>query len=390
MHSSQRSVPAFTANESRYKDVQRVTIVGALTNVFLAVLKILGGWFGSSHALVADGIHSLSDLATDGLVLLAAKHGAEDADEEHPYGHARFETLATVVLAAVLIMVAFGIAYDAIWRLFDPESLSKPELVALIAAIISVVAKELLYHYTVAVAKKHRSNLLRANAWHHRSDAISSIIVVVGVIGSMAGLVYLDGIASVLVAFMVAKIGWDLGWSSVHELVDRGLDAEDVAAIRAKIMEVDGVKAMHDLRTRLMGGNAFVDVDILVESTLTVSEGHRISAEVLKHLYEEIDEVVDVTVHVDPEDDRSGAASSAVPMRGEMLERLYSYWNKIPGSENIHDVALHYSAGKVRVEAHVTLSALTDLDQARQFAQEISKMGSKDEYVSEVQVLFRF
>lgn len=390
MHSSQRSVPAFTANESRYKDVQRVTIVGALTNVFLAVLKILGGWFGSSHALVADGIHSLSDLATDGLVLLAAKHGAEDADEEHPYGHARFETLATVVLAAVLIMVAFGIAYDAIWRLFDPESLSKPELVALIAAMISVVAKELLYHYTVAVAKKHRSNLLRANAWHHRSDAISSIIVVVGVIGSMAGLVYLDGIASVLVAFMVAKIGWDLGWSSVHELVDRGLDAEDVAAIRAKIMEVDGVKAMHDLRTRLMGGNAFVDVDILVESTLTVSEGHRISAEVLKHLYEEIDEVVDVTVHVDPEDDRSGAASSAVPMRGAMLERLYSYWNKIPGSENIHDVALHYSAGKVRVETHVTLSALTDLDQARQFAQEISKMGSKDEYVSEVQVLFRF
>lgn len=390
MHSSQRSVPAFTANESRYKDVQRVTIVGALTNVFLAVLKILGGWFGSSHALVADGIHSLSDLATDGLVLLAAKHGAEDADEEHPYGHARFETLATVVLAAVLILVAFGIAYDAIWRLFDPESLSKPELVALIAAMISVVAKELLYHYTVAVAKKHRSNLLRANAWHHRSDAISSIIVVVGVIGSMAGLVYLDGIASVLVAFMVAKIGWDLGWSSVRELVDRGLDAEDVAAIRAKIMEVDGVKAMHDLRTRLMGGNAFVDVDILVESTLTVSEGHRISAEVLKHLYEEIDEVVDVTVHVDPEDDRSGAASSAVPMRGAMLERLYSYWNKVPGSENIHDVALHYSAGKVRVEAHVTLSALTDLDQARQFAQEISKMGSKDEYVSEVQVLFRF
>lgn len=389
MHSAQGPAPAVKTNESRYKDAQKVTVVGAFTNVFLAVLKILSGWFGSSHALVADGIHSLSDLATDAVVLFAAKHGAEDADEEHPYGHGRIETLATAVLTVVLMLVAFGIGYDAIRRLFDPASLPEPGLLALIAAIISVLAKELLYHYTLAAAKKHHSNLLKANAWHHRSDAISSVIVVIGVIGSMAGLAYLDGIASVVVAFMVAKIGWELGWSSVNELVDRGLEQDDVAAIRAKIMGVDGVKAMHDLRTRLMGGNAFVDVDILVDSTLTVSEGHRISAEVLKRLHNEIDEVVDVTVHVDPEDDRSGVASSTVPMRGEMLRRLHAHWETINGSDDIQGVALHYSAGKVRVEVYVSLDTVADLQEARQFAQEISTAGSVDEYVSEVRVLFR-
>lgn len=388
MHSAQHPEPVTTANKARYKDTQKVTIVGALVNVFLAVLKILAGWFGSSHALVADGIHSLSDLATDAVVLFAAKHGAEDADEEHPYGHARFETLATMVLAAVLIMVAMGIGYDAIRRLFDPVSLPTPGMLALVAAIISVLVKELLYHYTVAVAKKHRSNLLRANAWHHRSDAISSIVVVIGVVGSMAGLVYLDGIASVAVAFMVAKVGWDLGWNSVHELVDRGLEPEDVAAIRTKIMEVDGVKAMHDLRTRLMGGNAFVDVDVLVDSTLTVSEGHRISAEVLKRLNNEIDEVVDVTVHIDPEDDESGPASSDVPMRGEILKRMHPHWENITGAEKINGVSLHYFAGKVRIEVHVSLDHITGLDEARRFAQNMSETADGIEYVSEVQVLY--
>ncbi len=388
MQNTQRPDPATTPSDVRYKDIQKVTIVGAVANIVLSILKILGGWFGSSHALVADGIHSLSDLATDAVVLLAAKHGAEDADEEHPYGHGRIETLATVVLGAVLIMVALGIGYDAIRRLFDPQSLPMPGMLALIAAIVSVLVKEALYHYTVAVAKRHRANLLRANAWHHRSDAISSVIVVIGVIGSMAGLAYLDGIASVVVAFMVAKIGWDLGWNSVHELVDRGLEQEEVAAIRAKIMEVDGVKAMHDLRTRLMGGNAFVDVDILVDATLTVSEGHRISAEVLKRLHSEIDEVVDVTVHIDPEDDETGAVSSDVPMRSEMVQRLTSHWNSIPGAENISSIALHYFAGKVRVEARVSLSHMTSLNDAKRFAQEMAETANKDGYVAEVQVLY--
>ncbi len=272
MINSHHHEPAFVQGEARYREARKVTVVGAVVNIVLSVIKILAGWLGSSHALIADGIHSLSDLATDAVVLLAAKYGARDADEEHPYGHGRIETLATVVLGVVLILVALGIGYDAVRRLFEPERLLLPGMLALWAAIISVLAKEALYHYTIAVARKLRSNLLRANAWHHRSDAVSSIVVVVGVIGSMAGLTYLDAVASVAVAVMVAKIGWELGWHSVHELIDRGLEQEDIETIRDKIMEVGGVRAMHDLRTRLMGGNAFVDVDVLVDPSLTVSE----------------------------------------------------------------------------------------------------------------------
>ena len=308
--------PAIVQGEARYQDARRVTLVGAVVNILLSVFKVLAGWLGSSHALIADGIHSLSDLATDVVVLVAAKHGAKDADDEHPYGHGRIETLATVALGIVLILVAFGIGYDAIRRLFAPEQLLLPGMLALSAAVISVLVKEGLYHYTAIVARKLRSNLLRANAWHHRSDAVSSIVVVVGVIGSMAGLGYLDAVASVVVAVMVAKIGWDLSWQSAHELIDRGLEQDDVEVIRNKIMAVDGVRAMHDLRTRRMGGNAFVDVDVLVDPSITVSEGHRIGEEVLKRLNQDIDEVTDVTVHIDPEDDETDTPSGDAPMRG--------------------------------------------------------------------------
>lgn len=378
----------FVPGEARYQDARRVTLVGAAVNIVLSVLKVLAGWLGSSHALIADGIHSLSDLATDVVVLVAAKHGAKDADEEHPYGHGRIETLATVALGIVLILVAFGIGYDAVRRLFEPAQLLLPGMLALSAAIVSVLVKEALYHYTVAVAKKLRSNLLRANAWHHRSDAISSVVVVVGVIGSMAGLAYLDAVASVVVAVMVAKIGWDLGWHSAHELIDRGLEQEDVDNIRKRIMAVDGVRAMHDLRTRRMGGNAFVDVDVLVDPSLTVSEGHRIGEEVLKRLNQDIDEVTDVTVHIDPEDDETETPSRDVPMRGEMLKRLRSHWNGIAGADKIAHVALHYLGGKVRVEAQVPLNTMADLDRARHFAQAMAATADKDEYVTDVKVLF--
>jgi len=374
--------------EARYRDARKVTVVGAVINIVLSVLKILAGWLGSSHALIADGIHSLSDLATDAVVLAAAKYGAQDADEEHPYGHGRIETLATVVLGIVLILVALGIGYDAIRRLFDPESLLSPGMLALWAAVISVLAKEALYHYTIAVARKLHSNLIRANAWHHRSDAVSSIVVVAGVIGSMAGLTYLDAVASVLVAVMVAKIGWELGWHSVHELIDRGLEQGDIKTIREKIMHVDGVRAMHDLRTRRMGGSVVVDVDVLVDPSITVSEGHRIGQEVLKRLHSDIDQVVDVTVHIDPEDDETDTPCGDVPMRGVMLERLRSHWEEIAGVERINDVALHYLGGKIRVEVRIPLDTMTDLDQARRFTRDMAETAYKDEYVSEVKVLF--
>ncbi len=388
MHDSHYHRTASVQGEARYRDARKVTVVGAVVNIVLSLVKILAGWLGSSHALIADGIHSLSDLATDAVVLLAAKYGARDADEEHPYGHGRIETLATVVLGGVLILVAFGIGYDAIRRLFDPEKLPQPGMLALWAAIISVLAKEVLYHYTVAVAKKLRSNLLRANAWHHRSDAVSSIVVVAGVIGSMAGLTYLDGVASVLVAVMVAKIGWELGWHSVHELIDKGLEQKEVENIRAKIMEVDGVLAMHQLRTRRMGGSAFVDVHMLVNPTISVSEGHRIGQEVLSRLQHEVEEVVDVTVHIDPEDDETDAPCGHLPMRGAILERLHAYWRDMPGTEYVQDVTLHYLNGQVRAELRMPLEAMKDMEEATRFSRAMAEMACRDELITEIKVVY--
>lgn len=388
MVGSHRHEPAFVQGEARYRYARKVTVVGAVVNVVLSVLKILAGWLGSSHALIADGIHSLSDLATDAVVLLAAKHGSRDADEEHPYGHGRIETLATVVLGVVLILVAFGIGYDAVRRLFDPKSLLLPSMLALWAAIVSVLVKEALYHYTVVVARRLRSNLLRANAWHHRSDAVSSIVVVAGVSGSMAGLNYLDSVASVLVALMVAKIGWELSWHSVHELIDRGLEQEDIATIRRKIMEVDGVLAMHKLRTRQMGGNVLVDVNVLVNPFISVSEGHRIGQEVLRRLRDEVEAVVDVTVHIDPEDDETHAPCGHLPMRDVIMEQLRTHWQDMPETEHVQDMTLHYLKGQVLVEVRVPLEAVGDLAAASCFSRTMAEIAHKVEFVTEVKVVY--
>jgi len=167
--------------EQRKQETNRITLWGVAVNLVLAVMKITGGLLGQSQALLADGIHSLSDLASDAMVLLAVKHAGEDADEDHPYGHARYETLATVALGLLLIVVAGGIAYDAILRLEHPEEIAIPALYTLLIAAFSIISNEGLYHATRAVAQKIRSPLLEANAWHHRSDAVSSIVVFIGI-----------------------------------------------------------------------------------------------------------------------------------------------------------------------------------------------------------------
>lgn len=344
--------------EARYRDSRRVTVVGAAVNLVLAAAKIAFGIVGQSQALVADGVHSLSDLVSDVMVWWAAKHGSRHADESHPYGHARIETAVTVGLGVLLILVAAGILIDAVTRLFEVDRLLHPGYLALVVAAVSVLAKEVLYHYTLAVARRHRSNMLRANAWHHRSDAVSSIIVVVGVAGAMAGLYYLDALAAAAVALMIAKIGWDLAWQSLKELVDTALDAERVAEIRERILAVDGVKQLHMLRTRRMGPDALVDVHILVHPKCSVSEGHQISETVRAELIRAFDEVTDVMVHIDPEDDEAHPVNADLPLREELLERLRVQWRDIPEAQAIEKATLHYLKGRVQVDLLLPLSVL--------------------------------
>ena len=347
-------------NDARYREVRNVTLVGSVVDLLLGIAKIIVGFTAHSQSLIADGFHSLSDLGTDLMVLFAARHSHRAADAEHPYGHGRIETVATVLLGIALFAVAAGISFDAVRRLFQPELLLQPEPMAIVIAIISVFAKEAIYQYTVRAARRLRSNMLHANAWHSRSDAISSIIVVIGVTGTMYGLPYLDAIAAVGVSLMIIKIGWDLMWSSMQELIDTALDAGEVSAIRDAIMEVNGVQALHMLRTRRSGSDALVDVHLLVDGALSVSEGHQIGESVRGRLMNDFDDITDVTVHIDPEDDERNSPCHDLPMREDMLLRLKEQWKGLDTGDAIEKVIIHYLGGKVHLELVLSRKAIPE------------------------------
>ncbi len=349
-----------TAEEQRYRQIRKVTLIGSAIDLLLALVKLAAGFFGQSQALIADGIHSLSDLATDFVVLYAARHSSRGADEAHPYGHGRFETIATVILGMALILVAAGITWDAIERLFHPERLLQPGLLALLVAFVSVVSKEWIFRYTKRLADRLRSPLLAANAWHSRTDAISSLIVIVGVAGSMAGLPYMDAIAAAGVGLFIARIGWDLAWHGVRELADTGLDAEQLEEIRAIIGSVDGVRDMHSLRTRRVGADVLVDVHILVDPHLSVSEGHHIGEMVRTRLLRDHEEVNDVLVHIDPEDDEYHSRLRELPLRAELLARLKARWAEIEAARHIESVTLHYQHDRILVVLLLPLRLLAD------------------------------
>jgi len=337
--------------DARYREAARVTIVGGILDLLLGIAKLVAGYFAYSQALIADGIHSLSDLATDGMVLYAARHSNVGPDAEHPYGHGRFETIATVGLALALMLVASGIAYGAVKRLFEPELLPHPGVWALLVAALSILSKEWVYHYTMRVARRQRSDMLRANAWHSRTDAFSSVIVLIGVAGTMAGFSYLDALAAIGVALIIAHIGWSLGWNALKELVDTAVDQRQVESLRECIMDVGGVVGLHLLRTRHAGGQVLVDVHIVIDAGISISEGHHISEMVRSRLLEEFEGVTDVTVHIDPEDDEYETATLGLPMRAELLSRIHGHLEGIEELEHIERFTLHYLAGKVRVEA---------------------------------------
>ena len=375
-------------NPERLRETIKVTLIGSVVDLTLGILKIVFGYTAQSQALIVDGFHSLSDLATDAMVIFAAKHSHREADEEHPYGHGRIETLATVGLGLALIAVGIGFSVDAIKRLFHPELLLIPHIAAIYIAALSIVAKEVIYHYSMVIARKYRSEMLKANAWHSRSDAISSAIVVIGVAGAMAGLNYLDAIAAIGVAVMIAKIGWDLGWQSLRELIDTGLEAERVEVIKQTIMGTNGVEALHLLRSRRLGGEAYIDVHIQVPPRLSVSEGHQISETVRHKLIGTIDGVKDVTVHIDPEDDEIAAPCKNLPSRQELQEQLKSRLQDIPEASQITGMTIHYLGGKVELILTLPASMLSDLQEMQRIRNTISAKLAPVDCIRRVEIAF--
>lgn len=288
----------------------RSTWVSVGVNVTLATAQIILGIFSKSQGLIADGIHSLSDLVADFIVLLANRHSQKEADAGHHYGHYRYETAASFALGILLLIVGGGMLWAAISKLEQPDAIPQVHGIALWVVGIALVAKEILFRYMLAVAKRVKSSMLVANAWHARSDAASSLVVGIGIVGNLLGYPILDPVAAAIVGFMVARMGWNFGWDALHDLMDRAADEDETAAIRQTLLDTPGVQGVHDLRTRKMGDMILADAHLEIDATLTVDEGHKIAVEA-RHRVMQRHRVLNLMTHVDPWR-RAGASASPV------------------------------------------------------------------------------
>ena len=283
----------------RTSAAMRSTWVSVAVNLVLTAVQITVGTLAKSQALVADGLHSLSDLVADFVVLLAGRHSQKDADTDHPYGHQRYETAASLVLGGMLLAVGASMLWSAMRQLESPETVPTVHVVALWVAGGALLAKELLFRYMLRTAKRIKSSMLVANAWHARSDAASSLVVGIGIIGNLAGYPILDPIAALIVGFMVGKMGWEFGWDALHDLMDRAVDEQEVAAIRQTLVETPGVSAVHDVRTRKMGDMILVDAHLEVDATISVEAGHDIAVTARNRVLQR-HRVLNLMTHIDP------------------------------------------------------------------------------------------
>ena len=377
-----------TGPGARYRAGRRVTLVSVAANLFLTVAQVVIGLLGNSQALVADGFHTLSDLVTDFMVLFALKHGRKAADAEHPYGHARIETAVTLLLGIILFGVGLVIAARAGLRLYAAETFVVPSAITLWVAVATLTAKEGLFRYTWRVADRHDSAMLRANAWHHRSDAISSLVVVAGIGGSLIGFGYLDSVAAIVVAAMIAKVGFDLGRQALQELIDTGVSAQDLERIRRTIHAVEGVKTLHQLRTRCVGGQVLVDVHVLVDDRLSVTEGHQIGETVRGRLLRDVPGIADALVHVDTEEDSAEARCAHLPLRDEVLARLERHFRDIPEARAIEQTVLHYRGGRIDVELLLPLATAPDPLAARRLRERFAAAARADRDLGDIALHF--
>ncbi|MEQ8270767.1 cation diffusion facilitator family transporter [Algiphilus sp.] len=333
---------------------RRITLAGAAIDAVLALIKAVGGVIGHSQALIADAAHSASDLASDVLVLWAARIGAQPPDANHPYGHERFETAATLGLGATLLMVAGGFAYDAGMRLLQPERIADPGWLALSIACLSVIGKEAAYRFTMRVANRYDSDLLRANAWHSRNDALSSLVVIIGVLGALAGYPFMDAVAALAVSLLIGVTGWKLGWRAGAELVDTSLEPDQIEDIRRRIASVQGVEGQSDLRTRRMGNRWIIDVTIRVEPWITASETDRILSAVRERLHQDLDRRSDVRVAMEvATEPPHPQPPTALPLRSSIEPQLRQLWQPLMPSGSDFRLVLHYRADRIDVDVRM-------------------------------------
>ncbi|QWD80334.1 cation transporter [Polynucleobacter sp. MWH-Spelu-300-X4] len=278
---------------------KKSTLVSIVVNIGLTLSQVFAGIVSGSQGLIADGIHSLTDLIADFVVLFANHHSAKEADDDHHYGHQRYETAASLFLGVSLLAVGMGMLWSAGNKIIHPMASGQIQILALYVALGSLVAKEVLFRYMLSVAERVRSSMLVANAWHARSDAASSLVVSIGIMGALLGYPILDAVGALVVGLMVAKTGWEFSWEALHDLMDRSVSEEEHARIEKIISGTEGVKGFHALRTRKMGDMILVDVHIDVDHAATVKEGHDIALAARNRIMKELP-VLNVMTHIDP------------------------------------------------------------------------------------------
>lgn len=372
--------------QADFRQKQRVALLGGAVNLPLAVVKITVGYFGASQALIADGIDSATDIVCDALVFGAVRISGQRADLDHPYGHARIETVATTLIALMLLLTAAAVGYRGVLSLLGARPVEEPSVWTLVVAAVSVMLKEGLFWYTLHVGRQARSALIESSAWHHRSDALTSTVALVAIIGAMLGFPVLDAVGAIIIAGVICVVGLRYAWQSFRELVDTGLGPERLDVVRMHIGAVPGVRRIRRLRTRTMGGHdAFADVGVFVDPLISLTEAHRISEAVTTRLVENVDEIADINIHIEPDGHADSVAAHNLPLRADVLTRLRAAWADIDAAADIERVTLHYLDDRIAVEL---LLPLAYADNQPQLQSQFDAVAAVVDHVSSIRLLF--
>ena len=344
---------------SRKRIFQKITLMGCLVDALLGIGKIIIGLRFFSYSLVIDAIHSFSDCITDIFVLFISHIGHLDPDEKHPYGYGKYETLGTTALGSILITTAVILIYESATNFFDTSShIQKSSIWQVIAtALISALVKETLYRVTMKVGQNIDSSLLRANAWHSRSDALSSLLVIIGSVFASYGIFWADQVMGILIACIIGHVGWKFIRESIPKLAEQNLNSKIRNQILEIILSQEGIESAHNLRVRKMGHQMVLDVNVEVNERITVSEGHEISTWVTKVLKEKFTDLSDVIVHTDIEndmiDDINHNNSNLLPLRSEILSSLHSIWKDYDPYKQVQHINIHYINRKIDIELQI-------------------------------------
>jgi cation diffusion facilitator family transporter len=361
-------------SSEKHAVARKSTFVSIVLNLVLMVMQIVVGVIAHSQALVADGVHSLADLISDFIVLIANRASGAEPDADHNYGHSRYETVASLFLGALLIAVGVGMLWRAGEHLAHLDDIPAVHVGALVVAVLALVSKEALFRYMLREAERVRSAMLIANAWHARSDAASSLVVAIGIIGSLAGVRLLDPIAAAIVGFIVARMGWTFGWDALQDLSDRALDEAAAADIRTLLLATPGVRDVHELRTRKTGDFALVDAHILVDPLISVSEGHYIAESARSRVLAD-KRVLDALIHVDPENDAINRPAANLPPREQVSAAVEVALAR--QGVRVAAVNLHYLSTGLDIDVTIAADARANCEHDADLAKHLDLAGLK-------------